>query len=406
MANFQNKKIFYTLKEYQLNYDILLKQHRDQHEDFDVFTFLESEIQFYKLCYDNSTLEIRDYSELIIPEINEAISVGDNYNFELSNKYKISFSKIINFLKDKKNETFIAEQNKYNADLNSCGSQEVMELLINILYHNLTPFNAINQIKNITTADTYDLFLKEFNSVYLHIICEFMYSFDEDIILKAIEKFQHNLSFVYLSEKEISDAKSYIREFGEYKTIFNNFIFSSVEKENSTKLVHLNDLMIDYCNGIFHDPIKGFENLISLKEVYEHLNKGKVNSVSISNNDNIEKRKETNNIPTPSVSEDKNIKKIPAKFHALAYILELLAEGKKPPEDFEGNFKKDEIMKIGKGRCKDSGQNFYNIVKDNFENVSSKNIKYAVFKNNWKEIVFEITINKKDVELFIENNNL
>lgn len=120
-----------------------------------------------------------------------------------------------------------------------------------------------------------------------------MYSFDEDIILKAIETFQHKLSFVYLSEEEISKVKPWIRDIDEYKTVFNNFSFSSVEKENSTKFIHLNNLMIDYCNGFFHDPINGFENLISLKKVYEHLNKVKVNSVSISNNDNIEKRKET-----------------------------------------------------------------------------------------------------------------
>lgn len=167
MVNFQNKKIFYTLKEYQNNYIILLKNYLKQHEDFDELMFLEIEMQFYNLCYYNSNVVIGDigygsqycinggHFELLIPEINEAISLDDGYDFELSNKYKISFSKIIQFLKDKKNETSIEEQNKYNADLNSCGSPEINELLINILDHNLTPFNAINKIKNITTADTY-----------------------------------------------------------------------------------------------------------------------------------------------------------------------------------------------------------------------------------------------------------
>lgn len=101
-----------------------------------------------------------------------------------------------------------------------------------------------------------------------------------------------------------------------------------------------------------------------------------------------------------------NAKKIPAKYHALAYIFELLAADNKPTQDFDGNFKKDEIIKLGRERCQDTGQNFYNHVRDHFELVSSKNIKISVFKKNWKEIVLNITNNKKEVALYIENNNL
>lgn len=304
MLNFQNKKIFYTLKEYQNNYNILLKNYLHQHVDFDELMFLEIEMQFYNLCYDNSNVVIGDigygpqycinggYCELLVPEINDAISVGDSYNFELSTKYNTSFSKILQFLIDKKNKTSIAEKNKFNPILNSCGSPEIKDLFINILHNNLSLFNAINQIKNITTSDTYDLFLNEFNSVYNHLICEFMFSFDEDTILAAIGTYQYNLSFVYLSEEEISKVKTFIRDIGVYKTVFNAFGFSSIAKKNSTKLVHLNNLMIDYCNGFFHDTIDGFENLISLKNVFEHLNKGKVNSVSSSNNEYIDKSKQ------------------------------------------------------------------------------------------------------------------
>ncbi|WP_310560671.1 hypothetical protein [Flavobacterium sp.] len=623
MVNFQNKKIFYTLKEYQNNYNILLKEYLNQHEDFDELMFLEIEMQFYSLCYDNSNLEIGDYGygpqycinggycELLIPEINEAISLGDSYNFELSTKYNTSFSKILQFLIDKKNNTSIAEKNIYNPILNSCGSPEIKDLFINILHNNLSLFSTINQIKSITTSDTYDLFLNEFNSVYNHLICEFMFSFKEDVILDAIDTYENNLSFVYLSEGEISKVKTFIRDIGKYKTVYNAFGFSPVEKENSTKFIHLNNLMIDYCNDFFHAPIDGFEYLISLKKVYEHLNKSKEDNVSVSNNANSEKSKEpkvdityidgifldnknilpisilnaynnignfehlylnekddeilnsydlgpfdslpgetiieyycieenylnllskiedktyifldnrplelylyeyakafqkgyidfeknlnqkqttieepqeqkalkifsyvlnakykngyfgditenheaikdrkgryisndefiewgfqggqyykaweiilsnplvfepfflkyysstvTNNIIASKVLEDKNTKKFPAKYQALTYILELLAEGKKPPQDFDGNFKKDEIIKIGKDRCNNSGQSFYNFVKDHFGLISSKKIKISVFRNNWKEIVLEITINKKEVELYIKDNNL
>lgn len=111
----------------------------------------------------------------------------------------------------------------------------------------------------------------------------------------------------------------------------------------------------------------------------------------------------TNNI---EVIEQSNLKGFPAKYHALAYIFELLVDGNKPPQDFDGNFKKDEIIKIGRKRCQDTGQNFYNCVRDHFELVSSKKIKYPVFKNNWKEIVLNITNNNKKIASYIENNNL
>ena len=99
-------------------------------------------------------------------------------------------------------------------------------------------------------------------------------------------------------------------------------------------------------------------------------------------------------------------RKFPAKYHALTYILELLTENKKPPHNPDGDFKKDEIIKIGKERCNDTGQNFYNFVKDHYALVSSKNIKYSVYKNNWKEIILDITNYRKEIEIYIENNNL
>ena len=91
--------------------------------------------------------------------------------------------------------------------------------------------------------------------------------------------------------------------------------------------------------------------------------------------------------------------KVSSKYFALAYIIELLEQGSKPPQDFDGNFKKDEIIKIGRERCNNSGQSFYNCVRDHFELVSSKKIKYSVFKNNWKEIVLNITNNNKLINL-------
>lgn len=305
MVNFQTKKIFYTLKEYQNNYNILLNNYLKQHEDFDELMFLEIELQFYNLCYDNSNVILCDFGdgqqycingghcEILISEIYEAISLNEGYNIDLSIKYNTSFNKIIKFLNDKKDKASIDENNNYNPILNSCSSPEIKDLFINILHNELSLFNTINQIKKITTSDTYELFLNEFNSVYNNLICEFMFHISEDIILEAIITYEHNLSFVYLNEEEISKVKAFIRDIGEYKTVYNAFGLSSVEKENSIKFIHLNNLMINFCDGFFHNPIVGFENLISLKNVYEYLNKRKEEIISSPVNNNLGNNKET-----------------------------------------------------------------------------------------------------------------
>lgn len=305
MVNFQTKKIFYTLKEYQNNYNILLNNYLKQHEDFDELMFLEIELQFYTLCYDNSKIVIVDlgygpqysinggHCELLIPEINEAISLSDSYDLDLSTKYNTSFYKILKFLIDKKDKASIDENNNYNPILNSCSSPEIKDLFINVLHNKLSLFNTINQIKKITTSDTYELFLNEFNSVYNNLICEFMFSISEDVILEAIITYEHNLTFVYLDKEEISKVKAFIRDIGEYKTVYNAFGLSSVEKENSIKFIHLNNLMINFCDGFFHNPIVGYENLVSLKNVYEYLNKSKEEITSSQVNNNLENNRET-----------------------------------------------------------------------------------------------------------------
>lgn len=140
----------------------------------------------------------------------------------------------------------------------------------------------------------------------------------------------------------------------------------------------------------------------------ETLKNSRVYIQTRKNEENLdEKNANQKNLLQSTVEGENGFKiKVSSKYYALAYIIELLEKGSKPPQDFDGNFKKDEIIKIGRERCNNSGQSFYNCVRDHFELVSSKKIKYSVFKNNWKEIVLNITNNNKKVESYIENNNL
>jgi hypothetical protein len=102
----------------------------------------------------------------------------------------------------------------------------------------------------------------------------------------------------------------------------------------------------------------------------------------------------------------KKSSKIPAKYHALTYLLELEMNNQKPPTNADGEFKKDLIIIEGRQRCNDSGQNFYNTVRDHHHHISKNIIKKTIFKTNWKEIVLGLTENKSELEKFIENNSL
>ncbi len=183
-VNFQNKKIFYTLKEYQKNYNIFLNNYLKQHEDFDELMFIEIELQFYNLCYDNSNLVICDFGngpeycingghcELLLQEINEAITYSEGYDVVLSTKFLASFSKIINFLADKKAKVATGSNKSFSViDDNILTSETYCENLINDPL--FSPENDYMTLKEAFKDDCisrtahlnnpYDFFVEEFD---------------------------------------------------------------------------------------------------------------------------------------------------------------------------------------------------------------------------------------------------
>lgn len=278
-------------------------------------------------------------------------------------------------------------------------SNKAKIVLNEILVKKTSLVDVIDCIDNNSNSDTKRILIDELISTYRIMSNEFMFKVNESDIIDALETYDNNLEYVYIGEGNYSKIQGFVRKIKDCNTVYNVEGLATVEFENSIKLVLLNNLMIDFFNGFFAKEIEGFENISHYKYINKYLlekYKGPVN---------IEPIIEVNSQETKTIKETKP-KKFPAKFHALAYILELLAESKKPPKDFEGNFKKDEIIKIGREKCKDSGQNFYNFVKDHFDFVSSNNIKYIVFKKDWKKIVLELTNNKEEIEKYINDKNL
>jgi hypothetical protein len=490
-------------------------------------------------------------------------------------------------------------------------SKKGQKLLDYIMIDTKSLIDIIDFIDENTNENTKQLLINEIKNTYELMRNEFMFHIEEKDIEKAIDFQKHNLEYIYVNDYELKMINPFVKNIGNTKVVWNVSGLSFEEKENSQKLVYLNNLMIDYYDGIFTNEIPGFENINHYRNVYEYLNKSKRDIVSSSTNNNLVEDKVTGNdityidsiylehkdILPPSIlkaykeigkfkslyinenggeilnsyvlgpfdslpgetileyycleenylnllskiedktfiffdnrsldlylyeyakafnkgyndfeknlnkkqkaldetqeqkalkifsyvlnakykngyfgditdtyeqfkdkkgryvgndefsewgflggqfykaweiilnnpivfeplflkyynstetnkslnsenTENNNNKKFPAKYHALTYILELLAKDNKPPIDTEGNFKKDEIVKIGMKRCNDTGQNFYNFVKNHHELVSKNIIKKTIFKPNWKEIVLQLTQEKEAITTYIKNNNL
>ena len=424
MIDFKKREISFSLKEYKNNYVTLLNEYLSKHDDFDEKQFIEHEIEFYKVCYENSNLTM--YSEngqtkyhlnngdckIYIPKIYDSIvnfkKEDDGWDIELALKYKSSFNKILEYLKEKKENLVNIKTRKYNPIFNIASTSEVRNLLIKILNKDISEFNVLKYINENTTKKNKELFLKEFNLCCNTIYNEFMFYITDEDIIKALEVFNTDLVYVYVNEEIFKSIKPFIREYNNKLTVYNITGLSKIDFKDSIKLVYLNDLMIEYHDGFFGESIDGYENIHYLKYIQNILNneENRRDYNSYNNYNEIQPAIEKNTKPFQKENNYKNLKKIPSKYYALAYMIELIIEKKEPPKDLEGNFKKDEIIKIGRQRCNDSGQNFYNHVKDHFENVLNNTIKNSIFKN-WKEIIVEISlINKDNIRNYIQINNL
>jgi hypothetical protein len=259
MVNFQNKKIFYTLKEYQNNYNILLKNYLKQHEDFDELMFLEIEMQFYNMCYDNSNLILIDigygpqysvnggHCEILIPEIYDAISLNDGFDFELSTKYNSSFYKILLFLIDKKKKADIVSDNLFSIVKNDLLiSDEYNENLINDPLHN--PENEYQILKS--------KFKKEYHSKTAHLKTEvdfLLYNLDTDFDeWEKEQKEEINKAFLKL-----------IKELNHKKIFFFGCSFDNYEQNYSKRLSEFLEAYTDASNIDFiEDELKFLENIL------------------------------------------------------------------------------------------------------------------------------------------------
>lgn len=161
-------------------------------------------------------------------------------------------------------------------------SSIIKNLLKQINNSNFSLADAINYINKETSDETYNLIINEFKSSYESLRNEFMFKINDDDISDAIDTFKNNLEFIYVDDNDLEKIYYLTKYIGNYRTIYNAYGFSSIEKENTTKLLYLNNLMIDYYNGFFANEIKGFENISVLRDLYnfytkkENINREKI----------------------------------------------------------------------------------------------------------------------------------
>ena len=120
-----------TFIDYKATYDIRLENHLQQYADFDELHFLEKQIELYNSCYNTANIEhqIIDYQKIgkvkhyafgydfaptkyksgFNEDVQSMISledktINDGFDLDLCEKLKQSFSKIITYLDELKNE--------------------------------------------------------------------------------------------------------------------------------------------------------------------------------------------------------------------------------------------------------------------------------------------------------------
>lgn len=189
----------------------------------------------------------------------------------------------------------------------------------------------------------------------------------------------------------LNKTLTYYRDLGSYEQPIN--VFDKIDKpeysDSAVMDIVIHKLRKD--NYLLEAPIDSFEigYCISADGIL-FINSGgyKIN--------------ETNNkdadvtLETPiSYSNSKNKPKIPEKWSALLYLIELAIKNESLPTNNLGNTSKSAIIKIGQQRGFKKAQYFYTYVRDT--NLEKPNAIASEFTADWKKIIIEYSNNNPEI---------
>lgn len=95
-------------------------------------------------------------------------------------------------------------------------------------------------------------------------------------------------------------------------------------------------------------------------------------------------------------------KKLPEKWYALLYWIELNANGKQPPMNSEGSFIRSEIETIGKEKTGRKGQGFYRSFIGIADDLNNERILNNEFPN-WKQTIIALSNNDETTIKYIQD---
>lgn len=104
------------------------------------------------------------------------------------------------------------------------------------------------------------------------------------------------------------------------------------------------------------------------------------------------------------VSEEVIPKKYSAKWHALQYLLELKANGLKPPLNTEGDFIKLDLEAIGRSRTGLKGQGFYRSVLKYYKDLDKPRILINSFGKDWKDTILTLSYDNKALKDYLNKH--
>ncbi len=315
---------------------------------------------------------------------NDDVEIIETYKNEKKNN-KIQLDK-----KEKNTATKINNPFILNA------SKRGKKVLTKILFEKVALIDVIDFINKNTTLETKELLINEINGTYNLMRNEFMFKVKDEDISKALNVLENSLEYVYMYKGDYERFNFYVRDFGSHKTIYNVWGLPTEYKEDTIKLVHLNNLMINYHDDFFENQVEGFEQIKHLGYIVNNLKEIFIDNNAVSNN--VDSKNSS-----IGISKDKE-SKMAEKWYALLYWLELLSQNKKPPTTLEGSFVRKEIENIGKNKSGKSGQGFYR--EFTRMSVDIKNLKSFnnSFGKDWKNIIIELSNNDERIVNYLKNN--
>lgn len=195
-------------------------------------------------------------------------------------------------------------------------------------------------------------------------------------LAKYLDDYEDNSELLFL-QKELNSYGEALETLNTYKADSKTFGFKTLKDHFDISIL----------KNLGYDLDKVDNHISSINMIMEFIYKKKANFQNC-----VSQRSHTKSESFSIEKDHFQIEKIKIseRWHALAYLLELKAQGLKPPINLEGDFIKTELEAIGKVRTGLKGQGFYKAVKKHYKDLDDPTILKNSFGKDWKGKIIEL----------------